>query len=1090
MRRLAVILASAAAALGAAAPAAHAGRVDDASKPVVFLSGGEQAPVDCQGLWGKLQARLRKLDLESADGTKLQFTGGFKTVTNYDTDTHCDAVLTGGANKGIEGQAKDFANWLSATYTSKNKTVDVVAHGTGGLVLRYALAQSAAGAAGWPILAVEDAITLGTPSGGSKTMTCSRQVCQEVNPDAVPGKAMIAKLASAPFRNPQGQGGTDWTAIAAVKDELVTPESALAADAAHETTFQDTKLTHTSMLADDSKERDATVTYQHTGTDVVEWRKAPHVADRVGLNLVYGADGNLSAPTGSANGCTGSNDATGGPAIVRFPGLVDWNPGTADMSYIKSGILEAYADCFKADGKAFSTTGKVRLNGLTITPAPSEEVTIDPATRRVTSDRMTMTIPSKWFGGIAVPIMRDTKLDWYLPKEAGALDGEESDGFKVSGGGKIAGFKLKGSLKLSLGQGTTNLEGTLALPGFIQGKVPAGGQPECGNGVDDDGDHKTDTADDNCDSASDNYEDAADNPGIAVSLRSDNVTGLQIDKLAGTIEGNVKFGKFALPSATLSYSAPDNTWAGSLSAVIPWFSQPKITIAAEVKDRVLTKASVEGDGLAIPLSGPLLLQRLKIGINRDPTFELTIGAAISVGPRIPRDPKPRFAGVEFDGEGTGGGGAFKFVGKLKILGEDWGQLTLDHKGTTTTLTGELSRNEELPKNDHLKIKTSLKAKITGVLDDNGVDISGSGSACFEGSLKLSFYEREQENTCLVDSSLRLSNKKGQVSFTVCGQVDLGVWDGILGWGVQSQPNNKPPKVGVLAGSCDVDAWHTAPASAAQAGGDPVVRVGSGLPAAVIGVEGEGAPPHVALDGPGGKSIPAPASASGIVRGKGYMLIHSTADNTTYVIVGKPAVGEWKVQPQPGSAPIAQVQSADALPAPSVTARVERVRGGKQRLRYTVKRIPGQVVRFREVAGDVAKALGTARGARGSITFTPAFGKGGTRKIVALVEQRGNPRTQLDVARFTAPAPRTLAAPKRVTLRRKGERLTVTWKPVTGAVRYVTEVATGDGRSLMFETKARRVVVKRMFGDAKSTVKVRAVRTDEKLGRARTVRGGR
>jgi hypothetical protein len=67
-------------------------------------------------------------------------------------------------------------------------------------------------------------------------------------------------------------------------------------------------------------------------------------------------------------------------------------------------------------------------------------------------------------------------------------------------------------------------------------------------------------------------------------------------------------------------------------------------------------------------------------------------------------------------------------------------------------------------------------------------------------------------------------------------------------------------------------------------------------------------------------------------------------------------------------------------------------------------------------------------------------------------------------------------------------MTVTWKPVAGAVRYVTEVATGDGRSLMFETKGRRVVVKRMLGDAKSTVKVRAVRTDEKLGRGRVASG--
>ena len=54
--------------------------------------------------------------------------------------------------------------------------------------------------------------------------------------------------------------------------------------------------------------------------------------------------------------------------------------------------------------------------------------------------------------------------------------------------------------------------------------------------------------------------------------------------------------------------------------------------------------------------------------------------------------------------------------------------------------------------------------------------------------------------------------------------------------------------------------------------------------------------------------------------------------------------------------------------------------------------------FREIGGATwPRRSGTAKGARGSITFTPAFGKGGARKIVAIVEQRGYPRTQLDVA---------------------------------------------------------------------------------------------
>ncbi len=46
---------------------------------------------------------------------------------------------------------------------------------------------------------------------------------------------------------------------------LVTPESALAMDAAHETTFQDAKLTHDELLNDIEESRDAIVTYQHRG---------------------------------------------------------------------------------------------------------------------------------------------------------------------------------------------------------------------------------------------------------------------------------------------------------------------------------------------------------------------------------------------------------------------------------------------------------------------------------------------------------------------------------------------------------------------------------------------------------------------------------------------------------------------------------------------------------------------------------------------------------------------------------------------------------------------------------------------------------
>ena len=263
-----------------------------------------------------------------------------------------------------------------------------------------------------------------------------------------------------------------------------------------------------------------------------------------------------------------------------------------------------------------------------------------------------------------------------------------------------------------------------------------------------------------------------------------------------------------------------------------------------MKDRSVTKASVDVDGINKPLGTTgLFLQRLKVGIVRDPYWEITIGGAISVGPRIPQVGKAGGAAVEFDGEATapvGGGRTFstlKFVGKLKIVGEEWGQLTVDYKDGTTTLAGELGRDDTITKGDKLTVKYAVKVGINGVVDKTGADFTGNGQVCFEGKLKVWTYEREQEKTCLVDSTLRFSSKQKQTAFTACGRIDLG-FTKHFGWGIKYPADGKPPKIDVIAGSCDVDEWHAAPASAAQAiGGAHSLSVGRGLDAAVIGDPG-------------------------------------------------------------------------------------------------------------------------------------------------------------------------------------------------------------------------------------------------------------
>ncbi|HET6398268.1 MAG TPA: pre-peptidase C-terminal domain-containing protein, partial [Candidatus Thermoplasmatota archaeon] len=95
--------------------------------------------------------------------------------------------------------------------------VDIVAHTTGGLVLRYALQRVQIGDPSYPTwMCVQDMVTLGTPHAGWEHL-CSATLtaCAEAETDSPFMQAMAID-----FRNPQGTGTTDWTAIASVGDTL------------------------------------------------------------------------------------------------------------------------------------------------------------------------------------------------------------------------------------------------------------------------------------------------------------------------------------------------------------------------------------------------------------------------------------------------------------------------------------------------------------------------------------------------------------------------------------------------------------------------------------------------------------------------------------------------------------------------------------------------------------------------------------------------------------------------------------------------------------------------------------------------------
>lgn len=1086
MRRAAIAVAAAAALLGAA-PAAHA-RVDNGAKPVVFIAGEESGRIDCSTYWGAMTSRMRRYST-TIQGATVKLTGEFVLTGEGEG---CAVKFPAGG--GIEEQADRFADWLTLTF--KGEDVDVVAQGTAGVMVRVAMKRAK--------LAIEDVVTIGAPHDGSKALAAkcpSSRVCAELDPDDPAGMQFLFRLSASPdYAHPQGKNGTDWTLIGSASDSLVKADSALAMDADHKTVYTKPELDHEELHADASAKRDATISYSHRETETIEWRKAPHVADRVAADLIVGA-----VPAATQTGCTGSNDTTGGAVRVDDPGLLQFGPGRDQLSYIKTGPLEAYSACFKknGDGLLVSDT-KVRLNGLDIVPAAGERVLIDPKTRRVTSGKMTMTIPSKWFDALPIPLYQDERLDWSLPKEGGSLQGTDIDGLGASGGIKIGGFAVKGSHRLTVQQGAMVLELSLAFPGIFSGTGwTAPGQAnkaQCSNGIDDDRDGKIDYgSDDECKTPADNYESAADGPGFLVTIRADNVRGLMVDKLGGTVEGNMRLGPIKILSASAWYSFADNEWEASLSTVLPFPQEPTLKATVAFKNGVLKSISAEVDNLQWgPLgSSNLYLQRAKLGYVYQPSWEVTVGTTLSFWRRFQTDDGYK-ALIEWIGDLTVSASSTKLAGKITVLGSEWGNGSLEVKygdEVSGVLQAGLTKDIEFAdrKDDpRAKLKVAVNGSFTGTVDKTGLQTDSKASVCFEGSLKFGVFEGNVESTCLAQGTGRMSAKTGLFAGSVCGQLDVGVYN--LAVGAAFKRTAKAPGGGeaswegkTWAGACDVDDWHT-PAGAAQAGGARAVTIGSGLDGAVIGVEGRDAPPHVALTGPGGARIPAPASATGIVRGDGYALVHWPATKMTYVVIANPKAGRWTVQPQADSSPVAELRSADTLPQPSVTATVTG-RGRTRVLRYDVKAIPGQVVRFREVGRGVSASLGTARRNHGRLRFRPAYGKGGTRRIVAEVVQRGYPRAEVTAGRYVAPKPVTPRAPKRVTLKRRGSRLAIAWSRVDGARGYAVAVVTGDGRRIGYETKARRVTVRNVLGSRASRVTVRALRPDGRFGKARTVSGG-
>ena len=226
--------------------------------------------------------------------------------------------------------------------------------------------------------------------------------------------------------------------------------------------------------------------------------------------------------------------------------------------------------------------------------------------------------------------------------------------------------------------------------------------------------------------------------------------------------------------------------------------------------------------------------------------------------------------------------------------------------------------------------------------------------------------------------------------------------------------------------------------------------------ATIGLPGAGGAPRATLTGPSGRTIATPVSGYEKTPSDVVIVDEKSETKETYFFIDHPEPGAWKVTPQPGSPAITSIQQASALPRPALKGHVSPAGRGRERLRYTLHPLAGQQVKFAEKqANGNFRVIGTARGHRGTVLFSPSAQLGKSRGIEAMVTQDGRPREDVVIARFTVAPRASLPAPGHLRLSRRRGALQISFHPVRGAAGYGIAVRLSDGRSLYVKLAAGR-----------------------------------
>ncbi|MGH2894718.1 MAG: hypothetical protein ACRDPM_15860, partial [Solirubrobacteraceae bacterium] len=493
------------------------------------------------------------------------------------------------------------------------------------------------------------------------------------------------------------------------------------------------------------------------------------------------------------------------------------------------------------------------------------------------------------------------------------------------------------------------------------------------------------------------------------TLQADNANGLKLSSLHIGVPDLV-LGALEVKDLNIAYAATGNVWTGSATLNIP-AGTPYFGIAVAVRfddgDFTMGSFNVNVPFPGVPIFTDTYLDGFGGGFDIHPDRRSFHGS-VSVG-AIPLDPPNYTVGV---------------TGTVTITFVNGGPVVLEVDGSGSVHGFNIAKAKLLfQTNGYFEVNGDVDidldvAELTASMDAF-VDLPAKEfSANVNGQLDIAGY-----------SAISVQAVISSLGVAACGS-EFGLHAGL------SYPWGGTPDASVGTGSCDLSPFEVRPVSVASVGGRgrvtrvAAVATAAGTPFEDIAVTGAGAPPSVILTSPSGKSVVPAAFGPGAASAPAVALPVSKT-STTYVMVRNPGAGVWKVSAAPGSSAITQVRQARGYAAPTLHARISG-RGATRRLTYSVTKRPGLSIAFAERAHRVYRILGRAKGAHGTLRFSPAAGPAGKRTVYAIVSEGGVARESVPVTSYRAPAPPTPGRVRGLRVRRHRRTFAISFGRSRGA----------------------------------------------------------